>query len=117
MWAVHADSIPNHMTVAVYLRKATDFEKAIEAVSNPELERLVALHDASTIAAVIVSLIALTVGWHTALLFAIPYVAYLQFEAYFISPRIMQRAVAVPGAVGVTSPRPSLLQRARILAI
>lgn len=54
-----------------------------------------------TIAAVIVSLIALTVGWHTALLFAIPYVAYLQFEAYFISPRIMQRAVAVPGAVAV----------------
>ncbi len=54
-----------------------------------------------TIAAVLVSLIALTVGWHTALLFAIPYVAYLQFEAYFISPRIMQRAVAVPGAVAV----------------
>jgi len=53
------------------------------------------------IAAVLVSLIALTVGWHTALLFAIPYVAYLQFEAYFISPRIMQRAVAVPGAVAV----------------
>jgi predicted PurR-regulated permease PerM len=54
-----------------------------------------------TIAAVLVSLIALTVGWHTALLFAIPYIAYLQFEAYFISPRIMQRAVAVPGAVAV----------------
>ncbi len=54
-----------------------------------------------TIAAVLVSLIAFTVGWHTALLFAIPYVAYLQFEAYFISPRIMQRAVAVPGAVAV----------------
>ena len=54
-----------------------------------------------TIAAVLVSLIALTDGWQTALLFAIPYVAYLQFEAYFISPRIMQRAVAVPGAVAV----------------
>jgi hypothetical protein len=27
----------------------------------------------------------LTVGWQTALLFAIPYLAYLQFEAYFIS--------------------------------
>ncbi len=54
-----------------------------------------------TIAAVVVTLISLTVGWNTALLFAIPYVAYLQFEAYFISPRIMQRAVAVPGAVAV----------------
>ncbi|MCU1631994.1 MAG: permease [Micrococcaceae bacterium] len=54
-----------------------------------------------TIAAVLVTLISLTVGWHTALLFAIPYIAYLQFEAYFISPRIMQRAVAVPGAVAV----------------
>jgi predicted PurR-regulated permease PerM len=53
------------------------------------------------IAAACVSLVALTVGWQTALLFAIPYIAYLQFEAYFISPRIMQRAVAVPGAVAV----------------
>ena len=31
------------------------------------------------------------------------YFAYLQFEAYFISPRIMQKAVAVPGAVAVIS--------------
>ncbi|MHA7238363.1 AI-2E family transporter [Arthrobacter sp. TMS1-12-1] len=54
-----------------------------------------------TIAAAVVSLVALTVGWHTALLFAVPYVAYLQFEAYFISPRVMQRAVAVPGSVAV----------------
>ncbi|WP_434993856.1 AI-2E family transporter [Arthrobacter sp. Ld5] len=55
----------------------------------------------AAIAAALVSLIALTVGWQTALLFAVPYIAYLQFEAYFISPRIMQRAVAVPGAVAV----------------
>lgn len=54
-----------------------------------------------TIAAVLVTLICLTVDWETALLFAIPYVAYLQFEAYFVSPRIMHRAVAVPGAVAV----------------
>lgn len=53
------------------------------------------------IAAVLVSLIALTVSWQTAALFAVLYVAYLQIEAYFISPRIMQRAVAVPGAVAV----------------
>lgn len=53
------------------------------------------------IAGIFVSLIALTVGWQTALLYAILYFAYLQFEAYFISPRIMQKAVAVPGAVAV----------------
>ena len=53
------------------------------------------------IALVLVSLVALTVGWQTAVVFAILYMAYLQFEAYFISPRIMQRAVAVPGAVAV----------------
>lgn len=53
------------------------------------------------IAAVVVSLVALTVGWQTAALFAVMYVAYLQVEAYFISPRIMQKAVAVPGAVAV----------------
>ncbi|NJC22804.1 putative PurR-regulated permease PerM [Arthrobacter pigmenti] len=53
------------------------------------------------IAAVLVSLVALTAGWQTAVLFAVMYVAYLQLEAYFISPRIMQKAVAVPGAVAV----------------
>nr|WP_125610026.1 AI-2E family transporter [Specibacter cremeus] len=53
------------------------------------------------IAAVIVILVELTVGWQAALSFAVLYFAYLQFEAYFISPRIMSRAVAVPGAVAV----------------
>jgi len=53
------------------------------------------------IAGIMVSLVALTVDWQTAVLFAIIYFAYLQFEAYFVSPRIMQRAVAVPGAVAV----------------
>ncbi|MET1063686.1 MAG: AI-2E family transporter [Arthrobacter sp.] len=55
------------------------------------------------IAGVIVTLIALTAGWQTAVAFAVCYFAYLQFEAYFISPRIMQKAVAVPGAVAVIS--------------
>ncbi|WP_309976323.1 AI-2E family transporter [Arthrobacter oryzae] len=55
------------------------------------------------IAGVVVTLIALTAGWQTALVYAICYFAYLQFEAYFISPRIMQKAVAVPGAVAVIS--------------
>ena len=49
------------------------------------------------IAGFLVTLVALTAGWQTALVFAICYFAYLQFEAYFISPRIMQKAVAVPG--------------------
>ncbi len=55
------------------------------------------------IAGVLVTLIALTAGWQTAVVYAICYFAYLQFEAYFISPRIMQKAVAVPGAVAVIS--------------
>jgi predicted PurR-regulated permease PerM len=55
------------------------------------------------IAGVVVTLIALTAGWQTAVVYAICYFAYLQFEAYFISPRIMQKAVAVPGAVAVIS--------------
>lgn len=55
----------------------------------------------AVIAGIVVSLIALTVTWQTAVIYAICYFAYLQFEAYFISPRIMQRAVAVPGAVAV----------------
>ena len=55
------------------------------------------------IAGIIVTLVALSAGWQTAVVYAICYFAYLQFEAYFISPRIMQKAVAVPGAVAVIS--------------
>lgn len=55
------------------------------------------------LAAVVVIAVSLTVGWQTALIYAICYFAYLQFEAYFVSPRIMQKAVAVPGAVAVIS--------------
>jgi predicted PurR-regulated permease PerM len=55
------------------------------------------------IAAIVVILISLTEGWQTAAIYAVCYFAYLQFEAYFISPRIMQKAVAVPGAVAVIS--------------
>ncbi|WP_423246783.1 AI-2E family transporter [Sinomonas puerhi] len=55
------------------------------------------------VAGVIISLVALTGGWQTGLIMAIAYFGYLQFEAYFVSPRIMQRAVAVPGPVAVIS--------------
>ena len=55
------------------------------------------------IAGIVVVLISLTEGWQGAAVYAICYFAYLQFEAYFISPRIMQKAVAVPGAVAVIS--------------
>ena len=55
------------------------------------------------IAAIVVIAVSLTAGWQTALIYAICYFAYLQFEAYFVSPRIMQKAVAVPGAVAVIS--------------
>lgn len=52
-------------------------------------------------AAILVSVISLIDSWQTALFFLIPYLIYLQIEAYFISPRIMKRAVAVPGAVAI----------------
>lgn len=55
------------------------------------------------IAGVVVLLVSLTEGWQTAAIYGICYFSYLQFEAYFISPRIMQKAVAVPGAVAVIS--------------
>ncbi|MGV3016800.1 AI-2E family transporter [Rothia sp. 88186D007BW] len=52
-------------------------------------------------AAALVSIVSLLDSWQTALFFLIPYLIYLQIEAYFISPRIMSRAVAVPGAVAI----------------
>ncbi|WP_373682615.1 AI-2E family transporter, partial [Glutamicibacter halophytocola] len=55
------------------------------------------------IAGILVTLVTLSLGWQTALIYAICYFGYLQVEAYFVSPRIMRRAVAVPGAVAVIS--------------
>ncbi|MCP3425968.1 AI-2E family transporter [Rothia sp. AR01] len=53
------------------------------------------------VAGILVTFIALLQGWQTALVYAACYFAYLQVEAYFVSPRIMKRAVAVPAAVAV----------------
>jgi predicted PurR-regulated permease PerM len=52
-------------------------------------------------AAVIASLVALSVSPNTAIIVAVFYLVYMQVEAYIISPRIMSRAVQVPGAVVV----------------
>ncbi|GAA1178342.1 AI-2E family transporter [Nesterenkonia xinjiangensis] len=51
----------------------------------------------------LVTLVALTVDWQTALTFAAIYFIYLQIEAYLVSPRIMSRAVKIPAAVAVIS--------------
>lgn len=50
---------------------------------------------------VIIVAICLLSGWPTALAAAIYYLIYMQVEAYILSPRIMNRAVSVPGAVVV----------------
>ena len=50
---------------------------------------------------VIIVAICLLSGWPTALAAAIYYLIYMQVEAYVLSPRIMNRAVQVPGAVVV----------------
>ncbi|WP_235022032.1 MULTISPECIES: AI-2E family transporter [unclassified Rathayibacter] len=51
--------------------------------------------------AVIISLACLLASPLTALVAAIYYLVYMQVEAYLLSPRIMNRAVSVPGAVVV----------------
>ncbi|MBS6031453.1 MAG: AI-2E family transporter, partial [Kocuria rhizophila] len=53
------------------------------------------------LAGILVTIAASLGGWDTAIPYAICYFAYLQLEAYVVSPRIMARAVAVPGAVAV----------------
>jgi predicted PurR-regulated permease PerM len=52
-------------------------------------------------AAVLISLLCLFASPATALAAAIYYLVYMQVEAYIISPRIMSRAVQVPGALVV----------------
>lgn len=52
-------------------------------------------------AAIIISLVCFAASPLTALVAAIYYLVYMQVEAYVLSPRIMSRAVAVPGALVV----------------
>lgn len=52
-------------------------------------------------ASIIISLICLIDAPVTALIAAIYYLIYMQIEAYVLSPRIMSRAVSVPGAIVV----------------
>ncbi|PUA80336.1 AI-2E family transporter [Nocardioides currus] len=55
----------------------------------------------AVVSGVIITLLALTVSPTVAVVAAIYYVAYQQVESYFISPKIMARAVDIPGAVTV----------------
>lgn len=54
-------------------------------------------------AAAIISLVALSVSPTLALIVVVYYVVYMQIEAYVVSPRVMNRAVSVPGAVVVVA--------------
>lgn len=48
---------------------------------------------------IVASLVALFTDPVLALIFAILYLIYMQFEAYLLTPRIMNKAIAVPGAL------------------
>jgi len=54
-------------------------------------------------AATVVSVVALSVSPQLAVVAIVYYLIYMQIEAYVISPRIMNKAVAVPGAVVVVA--------------
>jgi predicted PurR-regulated permease PerM len=53
------------------------------------------------IGGVVVTLVALTNGWVIAAVALAYYIVYHLFEAYFLSPRIMRRAVEVPAVVTI----------------
>lgn len=55
----------------------------------------------AVVSGVIMTLLALTVSPTVALVAAIYYIAYQQLESYVISPRIMKKAVDIPGAITV----------------
>ena len=62
---------------------------------------LVPLVGTLTGSTIIVLMVLLFNGWPTVLIAAIYYVVYMQIEAYLINPRIMNRAVRVPGVLVV----------------
>jgi len=47
------------------------------------------------------TVIALFTGWLPALIFAIIYLVYMQIEAYVLTPKVMNKAISVPGALVV----------------
>jgi predicted PurR-regulated permease PerM len=47
------------------------------------------------------TIIALFTGWVPALIFAIIYLIYMQIEAYLLTPKVMNKAISVPGALVV----------------
>jgi predicted PurR-regulated permease PerM len=50
---------------------------------------------------IIITALAFLADWQSAVIFGAIYFVYLQLEAYVISPRIMQRTVAIPGSLAV----------------
>lgn len=50
---------------------------------------------------VVATVVALFVSPLSAIIFAVVYAAYMQIEAYVVTPRVMSKAVAVPGALVV----------------
>lgn len=48
---------------------------------------------------IIASVVALFTNPFIALIFAVLYLIYMQFEAYLLTPRIMNKAIAIPGAL------------------
>ncbi|HSU71556.1 MAG TPA: AI-2E family transporter [Micrococcaceae bacterium] len=55
----------------------------------------------TVLSAIIITLVCLIASPQTALVAAIYYLVYMQIEAYILTPRIMSRAVAVPGSLVV----------------
>lgn len=49
----------------------------------------------------VASALALFTGWVPALIFAAVYLVYMQVEAYVLTPKVMSRAISVPGALVV----------------
>lgn len=50
---------------------------------------------------IVASSVALFTGWVPALIFAVIYLIYMQIEAYVLTPRVMSRAISVPGSLVV----------------
>jgi predicted PurR-regulated permease PerM len=57
----------------------------------------------ATLGAVLVVVVALFTSTTAAIILGVYYVVYQQIENYVISPRVMQKTVAVPGAVTVVA--------------
>jgi predicted PurR-regulated permease PerM len=97
-----ADSVGRYVIGQAFIGLCNGFKFSLVLAFMTFLLSLIPLVGTLT-GSIIVTVVALSISPTTAIVVGIYYLVYMQVEAYLISPRVMSKAVAVPGAVVVVA--------------